>query len=67
MNSIGWNEPLPPGRGRGIAMGFKDSGGVNKPAQAAAPETDEKSTEAATEQADGKDDPEINPIFESYL
>ena len=33
-DAIGWDEPLPPGRGRGIAMGFKDSGGVNKPAQA---------------------------------
>ena len=31
---IGMDEPRPPGRGRGVAMGFKDSGGVNKPAQA---------------------------------
>ena len=31
---LGWDEPRPPGRGRGVAMGFKDSGGVNKPAQA---------------------------------
>ncbi|MEL7207226.1 MAG: xanthine dehydrogenase family protein molybdopterin-binding subunit [Actinomycetota bacterium] len=31
---IGWDEPRPPGRGRGLALGFKDSGGVNKPAQA---------------------------------
>ena len=31
---IGMDEPRPPGRGRGVAVGFKDSGGVNKPAQA---------------------------------
>ena len=31
---IGMNEQRPPGRGRGVAVGFKDSGGVNKPAQA---------------------------------
>ncbi|MGY9072716.1 MAG: xanthine dehydrogenase family protein molybdopterin-binding subunit [Acidimicrobiales bacterium] len=31
---IGWNEPRPAGHGRGVAIGFKDSGGVNKPAQA---------------------------------
>lgn len=33
-DEIGWREPRPTGRGRGIAIGFKDSGGVNKPAQA---------------------------------
>ena len=31
---IGMDAPRPPGRGRGVAVGFKDSGGVNKPAQA---------------------------------
>ena len=31
---IGMDEHRPPGRGRGVAVGFKDSGGVNKPAQA---------------------------------
>ena len=31
---IGMDQPRPPGMGRGVAMGFKDSGGVNKPAQA---------------------------------
>lgn len=31
---IGMDEQRPPGRGRGVAVGFKDSGGVNKPAQA---------------------------------
>ncbi|MFT5531135.1 MAG: CO/xanthine dehydrogenase Mo-binding subunit [Candidatus Poriferisodalaceae bacterium] len=33
-NAIGWDEPRPASRGRGVAIGFKDSGGVNKPAQA---------------------------------
>ncbi len=31
---IGMDTPRPAGRGRGVAVGFKDSGGVNKPAQA---------------------------------
>ncbi len=31
---IGMDSPRPAGRGRGVAVGFKDSGGVNKPAQA---------------------------------
>lgn len=31
---IGMEQPRPAGRGRGVAVGFKDSGGVNKPAQA---------------------------------
>ena len=31
---IGMDKPRPAGRGRGVAVGFKDSGGVNKPAQA---------------------------------
>jgi len=31
---IGFSDERPPGRGRGVAIGFKDSGGVNKPAQA---------------------------------
>lgn len=31
---IGMDRPRPAGRGRGVAVGFKDSGGVNKPAQA---------------------------------
>jgi CO/xanthine dehydrogenase Mo-binding subunit len=31
---IGYARPRAPGRGIGIAIGFKDSGGVNKPAQA---------------------------------
>jgi CO/xanthine dehydrogenase Mo-binding subunit len=31
---IGMDSPPPAGRGRGVAVGFKDSGGVNKPAQA---------------------------------
>lgn len=32
--AIGWTEQRPAKRGRGVAIGFKDSGGVNKPAQA---------------------------------
>ncbi|MEM7096289.1 MAG: xanthine dehydrogenase family protein molybdopterin-binding subunit [Actinomycetota bacterium] len=32
--AIGWSHDRPAGRGRGLAIGFKDSGGVNKPAQA---------------------------------
>ena len=31
---IGMDQARPAGRGRGVAVGFKDSGGVNKPAQA---------------------------------
>jgi CO/xanthine dehydrogenase Mo-binding subunit len=31
---IGYHEPRTPGRGIGLAVGFKDGGGVNKPAQA---------------------------------
>ena len=31
---IGMDQARPAGRGRGVALGFKDSGGVNKPAQA---------------------------------
>lgn len=33
-DAIDWKRPRPAGRGRGVAIGFKDSGGVNKPAQA---------------------------------
>ena len=31
---VGYGRPLPPNQGIGIAVGFKDGGGVNKPAQA---------------------------------
>ena len=33
-DKIDWTGPRRPARGRGVAIGFKDSGGVNKPAQA---------------------------------
>ncbi len=32
--AIGYSRPRPPGRGVGLAIGVKDGGGVNKPAQA---------------------------------
>ncbi|MEM6462766.1 MAG: xanthine dehydrogenase family protein molybdopterin-binding subunit [Pseudomonadota bacterium] len=33
-DAIGYHAPRAPGRGIGLAVGFKDGGGVNKPAQA---------------------------------
>lgn len=32
--AVGYGKPRPPGRGVGLSIGFKDGGGVNKPAQA---------------------------------
>ncbi|MCC6008432.1 MAG: xanthine dehydrogenase family protein, partial [Rhodobacteraceae bacterium] len=33
-DAVGYHRPRTPGRGVGLAVGFKDGGGVNKPAQA---------------------------------